>query len=331
MPLQLISHSFASEAMQSFIKGWPQLDWLDEEDIGKGEANHRFSLFNKQQGLYLFFTDLESYWQRYGAPKEPGGLVLSRLTFVLDFHEDFTPYSGLLPCNLAADATFDDAVRAAGTPQKSWSLTDNKIVKARWIVSQQQIDISFSAQTGQMRLVAVSPTYLPEFQNRQAASLPSPSDLTSLFGKPLKELALLESMVPFELDQRGGEIQTYGEANFSKEYGLELYFKPAQDFPEEYGINVEGTQLCLSGARYRCDLDFSSSGYLGVLPWGLSFDDPQQQVQQRSSGVPVQQNFDRDDGSQRWLVDGYDVHILYSFLEDKIYRVTLLAHGCYND
>jgi hypothetical protein len=329
MPLKIIGHSFNSESVQSLMNGWAQLDWMDDEDLKKAEVSRRLSISNRESGIYLFFTDLESYWQRYGAPKQSGSLILSRLTLVLDFHEDFKPYAGALPWGISPDTSYEEVVSKLGQPQKDWPLKSGAVVKARWQVEGHNIDISFSNQTGRIRLIALSPAQLTQFAGRETPSLPSPAELSKYLGQSSDELTKFPVMQCFKLSERLAEINTYGEADYSKELGLELYFKPSEEFPEEYSLSVPSGQLCLSGMRYRRDLDFQSNGYLGELPWGLSFDDPPALVQQKAPGASIHQNFDRDDGSERWSTQACDIHVLYSFLDDSVYRVTLLAHGCY--
>ena len=85
----------------------------------------------------------------------------------------------------------------------------------------------------------------------------------------------------------------------------------------------------MSGLRYRVDLDFKSTSYAGALPNGLDFDDPVAVVVAKLGTPPVAESFDGRDGYQRWRLARTDLHVLYSQLEDRIYRVTLLAHGCY--
>jgi hypothetical protein len=326
----LLGCSLGSEPVQRFVTDWPQLDELDEEELAKAVQDRRLSLINAEHGLYLFFTDQHSYWERYGAPKVTGDLILCRISALLNFHPQYACYTGAMPWSITAQSNFDEIVAQAGAPAATWPLRDGRPIKARWNAEGYHIDVSGSDSGNSIKLVSLHPKRIAEFSDRLQIPLPKPAQMVQWFGKSVDELAVEAALSPFSLMERGEEIGYYGEADCSAEFGMELYFKPASDFPEEYALSLPAPTLCLSGVRYRADLDFTSNGYQGELPWGLTMDDPPAVVRDKAPGPSVWHQFDVRDGAERWSSERCDTHILYSFLDDHIYRVTLLAKGCYD-
>lgn len=326
----LLGYAYESDAVQSLVEDWEQLDWIDEEDLEKASLDRRLSLINRDLGLYLFFTDSASYYERFGESKSQGSLILSRVVLLLNFHPNYQPYQGALPLGLAADDFYPQLLAKAGAPSKSWLAADGAVSKARWLLGGIDIDVSFVHGSGAIKLVSLTPepVQLRRVPIPPRPDLPAPAQLTELFGQPLLVLKDHPTMKMFDLSAYEDEISHYKEADFSKQYGFELYFSPGENFDHERYANTPATdELCLSGARYRTDLDFSSNGYLGPLPWGLELDDTPDSTSAKAPGEPAEQLIDPEDGYQEWQTQTCSVHVLYSYLEDRIYRVTLLARG----
>jgi hypothetical protein len=326
----LLGHAYRSDVVQQLVQGWEQLDWIDEEDIAKACLDRRLSLINRDLGLYLFFTDYASYYERFGEPKSQGSLILSRVVLLLNFHEEYSIYQGALPLDLTLDDSYQQSVAKAGLPSKSWMAKDNTVSKARWLLDDMDVDVSFVRDSGAIKLISLSPEPVQTWRipALPRPDLPTPAQLTELFGQSLPNLNSNSMMNVFDLSACEDKINHYKEADFSKQYGLELYFRPGKEFDQnQYAVAPTTDELCLSGVRYRNDLDFSSNGYVGPLPWGLELDDTPDSTNAKAPGEPTEQLIDPEDGYQQWQTQVCDVHILYSYLEDRIYRVTLLARG----
>jgi hypothetical protein len=312
----LLGHAWESARVQALVDGWEQRRWIDAEALKQARADHRLSLLNRAQGIYLFFTDADSHAARYGKPCSQGSLVLSRVSLLLHVGSPWAPYAGTLPLGLRADDRAGDVLQRLGPPADLWR-AGAEVSKARWSTPDAEVDVSFERGTGRLRLVTMArPAVVPPVS---AVAVPSPEQLASHFGRPLEQLAADAAFAPFALGSKAREIAAYGEADCSRELGIELYFKP--------GAEIAGAAPCLSGVRYRADLDFQSSGYTGPLPWGLRMSDTMDVAMAKAASRPFKQALDGDDGYQLWRTALCDVHVLYSFLEDRIYRVTLLAHG----
>jgi hypothetical protein len=321
----LLGHAWESAPVQALIEGWEQLEWLDQEALKKARADHRLSLVNPGLGIYLFFTDADHYEARYGPPRSQGSLILSRVTLMLHFNSQWSPYAGALPLSFRADEMVGDVLQRLGSPAEMWRV-GLKVSKARWPLADAEVDASFEQGTGRLKLVTLTP---PRVTPVLASAVPSPEQFAEHFGRPLDELRGDARFDIFSLGKKAREIAEYGEADYSEQLGMELYFKPGADMADFIPEAPRTRQPCLSGVRYRADLDFQSSGYAGPLPWGLQMSDPLDVATAKAAGQLVRQVLDEDDGYQLWRTDLCDVHVLHSFLEDRIYRVTLLARGCY--
>jgi hypothetical protein len=323
----LLGQAWESARVQALVEGWEQLEWMDDEALKKARADHRLSLINRERGIYLFFTDADGYEVRYGEPCSKGSLILSRVSLFLHFDSQWTPYAGGLPLSLRADDIVGDVLQRLGPPAELWRVGLN-VSKARWSSPDAEVDVSFENGTGRLKLVTMTrPSVAPA---SAASAVPSPEQFARQFGRPLTELQGDAHFAPFSLGGKAREIAEYGEVDCSRELGIELYFKPGAEMADSVPGAPRSSEPCLSGVRYRADLDFQSNGYTGPLPWGLQMSDTIDVTMAKAAVRPFKEALDGDDGYQLWRTELCDVHVLYSFLEDRIYRVTLLASGCYD-
>lgn len=323
--ISLLGHAWERARVQALVEGWEQRAWIDDEALAQARADHRLSLIDRDRGIYLFFTDAESHAARYGEPSSRGSLVLSRVSLLLRIGSPWTPYAGALPLGLRADDRTGDVLQRLGPPADLWR-AGPEVSKARWSTPEAEVDVGFERGTGRLRLVTMA---RPASAPASAVAVPSPDHLARQFGRPLSALAADPGFAPFALGSKAREIATYGEADCSRELGIELYFKPGAEIADAVPGAPRSAAPCLSGVRYRADLDFQSSGYTGPLPWGLRMSDTMDAAMAKAGTRPFKEALDGDDGYQLWRTALCDVHVLYSFLEDRIYRVTLLAPGCY--
>jgi hypothetical protein len=330
----LLGHALTSEAIQYLVQDWPNFAMLDEEDFEKAVLNRRLSLINQDLGIYLFFTTYAAYYDRYGEPKSQGELILARVVLTLNFHESYKAFQGVLPLKIQAEHKFADIEQINGRAAKPWKTLDGFASKARWLQDGLDIDVSFNSSDGAIKLISLMPEPVQAYRlpKPTPAQLPPPHQLQQLFGSPLKTLAQQSVMSLFGIADREAEIIHYGEADYTDQFAVELYFKPGNTFDSElHPLAPDSEELCFSGIRYRCDLDFGSNGYQGPLPWNLEMDDTADVVTSKAGAKPIKQHLDIEDGAARWRTQACDIHVLFSYLEDRIYRVTLLAHGCYED
>jgi len=329
VPAELVGCGWDDLCVQQLIKRWPDRPFIDEESIQKAEEDGRFSLFNLELGVYLFFTDAASFMARYGMPKSAGPIVLSRAVFFGAYHQDVERFQGAVIGELDVASRFDRWTSQLG--QAEWTHEiGGTIRKARWRTDAYLVDVSFSAG-GDCRLVSLMPVYCPEAVVLQAEAkqrhlaLPTPAQVVEAIGTPLSDPALAAAFQPVDFASKLHEASSHGEMDFSRDDGFELYASPADALALDRPINVSAGAPCLSGSRYRSDLDFKSVQWQGSLPYDITFDDGPDTVVAKVGRVADRENFDEMQGSHRWHFGNYDLHVLYSLAEDHVYRVTLLG------
>lgn len=329
LPLELLGRGWLDPGLQGLIATWPDRPFIDEESIEKAVVDGRLSLFDLEQGIYLFFTDAPSYMARFGVAKGEGPIVISRVVLFGSYHAHVAAYRGTTPGNVAMDARFDVWADALGRPEWIHDVA-GVIRKARWLVDGAQADVSFTP-SGECKLVSLTLPYAPEAQAMRAEArqrqltLPGPDRILAALGTPISSDPVRAAFSAVDYAGKLPEASSYGEMDFSRTDGFELYAAPAECLFQERAKEASPGTLCLSGARYRCDLDFKSVQWEGPLLFGITFDDGPDTVVAKVGRAPDRQNMDEMQGHHRWRFGAFDLHILYSLAEDRVCRLTLLG------
>ena len=326
-PLDLLGRGWADPELQGLIAAWPDRPYIDQESIDKAVEDGRLSLFNLELGIYLFFTDAPSYMARFGLPRSEGPVVVSRVVLFGRYHANVESFQQPILAGLTAGTQFDGWADALGRAQWVHEI-GGTIRKARWAADSQLMDVSFNP-SGECKLVSLTLPYAPEAElmrgeaRQRQQTLPGPEQILMALGTPVTSDAVVAAFSSVDYVGKLPEASSHGEMDFSRTDGFELYVSPAES-PASASDLASGTP-CLSGARYRCDLDFKSLQWQGALPFGITFDDGPDTVLTKVGRMPDKQRMDEMQGHHRWHLDGYDLHVLYSLAEDHVCRVTLLG------
>lgn len=328
-PAALLGLGWNDAALQNILKEWPDRPFIDDESVEKAVEDGRLSLFNLDLGVYLSLTDERSFMSRYGLTRSSGAITVCRVVLFGQFRQDVNRYEGAVFAGLDTRSSFQAWSEALG--RSEWVHTVAGVVrKARWRPSGIVVDVSFTP-VGECRLISITPAFTQDAIATQSArrevhaQILSPEGVISSLGAPLTSPDLMRSMQGVGYPSKLDEASSYGGIDFSSDQGFELYAAPrhALNFPTSE--NIPPATLCLSGARYRHDLDFKSVQWQGALPFGITFDDGPDTVLAKI-GQPVEsEDFDEMEGFHRWRFESFDLHILYSLAEDCVYRVTLLG------
>ncbi|QPF71793.1 hypothetical protein G8A07_01830 [Roseateles sp. DAIF2] len=328
-PLDLLGRGWSDLAVQRTIAAWPDRPFIDEESIDKAVVDGRLSLFELEQGIYLFFTDAPSYMARFGVARSEGPIVISRVVLFGKYHADVDAYEGSVLGDLTTGAGFDVWADTLGRAEWTHEVA-GVIRKARWLVDGRLVDVSFNS-SGECRLVSLMLPYAPEAEAMRAEArqrqlaLPGPDRILAALGTPASSEPVKAAFASVDYAQRLPEASSYGEIDFSTTDGFELYVAPAEALIHERANEALPGTLCLSGARYRCDLDFKSLQWQGPLLFGITFDDGPDTVVAKVGRPPDRQHMDEMQGHHRWHFGAYDLHVLYSLAEDHVCRLTLLG------
>lgn len=328
-PVDHLGRGWSDPAVQRALADWPDRPYIDGESIDKAVVDGRFSIFNLEQGIFLFFTDGPSYMARFGLAKSEGPIDISRVVLFGSYHDGVDPFQGPILGELTARSRFDAWADALGRTEWTHEVAGT-VRKARWLADGVVVDVSFNP-SGECKLVSLTPPYAIEAETMRGAArqrhsaLPGPEQILAALGTPVSADAVKAAFDAVGYAGKLDEASSYGEIDFSRTDGFELYAAPAEALALERPIAAPSTTLCLSGARYRCDLDFKSLQWQGPLLFDITFDDGPDTVVAKVGRRPDQQSMDEMQGHHRWHFGAYDLHILYSLAEDHVSRVTLLC------
>lgn len=328
-PLELLGRGWADPGLQGLIAAWPDRPYIDEESIDKAVVDGRLSLFELERGIYLFFTDAASYMARFGLAKSEGPIAISRVVLFGKYHDEVGPFQGPILEELTTRSRFDAWADALGRAEWTHEVAGT-VRKARWHVDGVLVDVSFNP-SGECKLVSLTPPYTIEAEAMRSESrqrhgaVPGPEQILAALGTPVSADVVKVAFDAVGYAGKLDEASSHGEMDFSRTDGFELYAAPAEVLAPQRPIDASPATLCLSGARYRCDLDFKSLQWQGPLLFGIMFDDGPDTVIAKVGRRPDREDMDEMQGHHRWHLGTYDLHILYSLAEDHVSRVTLLG------
>lgn len=330
-PADLLGRGWDDPVLQRLLSAWPDRPYIDDESIDKAVENGRLSLFNLELGVYLFFTDEPSFMARFGLGKSGGAITVCRVVLFGQYHDEVERYRGRLFAELDTSSAFHAWADVLGRPEWTHQIAGT-VRKARWHHQGVVVDVSFTS-TGECLLVSLTPPFSPEAAEARAESverhgeLPSPDGVLASLGLPLISPSLKDAFASVMYEARLHEASSHGEMDFSETDGFELYVAPANALQLGRKIDAPPVSLCLSGARYRHDLDFKSVQWQGPLPFGITFDDGPDTVLAKVGRPADSESRDEMEGFHRWRFPSHDLHVLYSLAEDHVYRVTLLGRA----
>lgn len=328
-PLGFLGRGWDDPDLQRVLHGWADRQFIDEASIDKAVENGRLSLFNLDMGVYLSFTDVDSFMSRYGLAKTSGDITVCRVVLFGQYHIAVNRYEGPVIAGLDTRSTLQMWTDALGQPEWRHSV-DGAVRKARWHSDGSVWDVSFTPG-GECKQVSMAPAFTQDAIATQAAAhelqaqILTPDGVIASLGVPLTDSRLLTSLHSVGYESKLDEASSYGEIDFSADHGFELYAAPRDVLNVDASEKVPPSTLCLSGARYRRDLDFKSVQWLGALPFGITFDDGPDTVLAKVGHTAESEDFDEMEGFHRWRFESFDLHVLYSLAEDCVYRVTLLG------
>lgn len=328
-PLELLGRGWLDPGLQGVIATWPDRPYIDEESIEKAVVDGRLSLFDLERGIYLFFTDASSYMARFGVPTGEGPVVVSRVVLFGSYHAHVEAYRGTVLGKTTVGDRFGVWADALGRAEWTHEVA-GVIRKARWLVDGAQVDVSFTP-SGECKLVSLTLPYAPEAEAMRAEerqrqlALPGPDWILAELGAPVSSESVRAAFTAVDYADKLSEASSYGEIDFSRTDGFDFYAAPAECLVQERAKESAPGTLCLSGARYRCDLDFKSVQWQGPLLFGITFDDGPDTAVAKVGRTPDRESMDEMQGHHRWHFDAFDLHILYSLAEDRVCRMTLLG------
>lgn len=303
--------------VQYGVRNLPAVE-IDEDDSDGPVVETQSWVKNSRAGIEFGFDD-EAAWlgldeTEYG--RRP--MVLTQLYFYGQ-HQGVRPYQGELPLGLRLS---DDrgTVRRKMSPYEA---TRHSHLRDTWDTPAYRITVGYAEGERCIDVLLYSLREPPLSPLPYGlAPVPSVKSLVALFGSPLDDPALKQALEPLGLKNRIDDIRDSGEADFSNPYGLIINFSAPQD---RTARNANDTLL--SSITFLRERELGGRCWPGALPCGLNFEDSPEMAVGKLGRPPDLQDDEDFSGTATWNEAEFTLYIFYSSIENRIFRVGLIAPG----
>ena len=249
--------------VQHAVRNRPAVE-IDEDDSDGPVVETQSWVKNSRAGIEFGFDD-EAAW--LGLDETEHGrqpMVLTQIYFY-GRHQSVRPYEGELPLGLRLS---DDrgTVRRKMSPYEA---TRHSHLRDTWDTPTYRITVGYAEGERCIDVVLCS-LREPPLPPLPYGLVPVPSvkSLVALFGSPLDDPALKQTLEPLGLKNRIDDIRDSGEADFSNPYGLIVNFSAPQ---ARKARNANDTLL--SSITFLRARELGGRGWPGALPCRLNFED----------------------------------------------------------
>ncbi len=287
--------------------------YLDEDDIERDLYTDWVLV--KRKGVELGFSN--QAWQQ-GKPRlawRSDNLVLSQIYFYTQ-NDNTQAYTGKLPYELLSTDTraqVRDKLKAFEATRKSyitdcWDVDENLYLTVRYN--------NYGAIASvflRLKIQALKPT-------EHTLTL---ADLSSSFNKrvsrqTVKDIALFNKLTLPLTDEQWDEWYDTRELTLTDEYGIELYLDNSKS-------------ATLSAIKFFAPRERESVGWSGDMPLGLTFDDSPEVLLAKVKKQPNQRSDETLTGFCLWHFETFSLHVVYSNVDNRLLRVTVMAVGYWQD
>lgn len=303
-----------------------------EEDPDEARENAEESLIDpvERHSICLIYEESEPFRALFGEPHRDGAFILKEVAFYGPGVQDFPGYTERLPGGLTFETSREGVHALLGTP---WaSRTIHSLLSDLYLFADLVLNIAYLPDEQQIAIVHVR---LPHRYDQLCRGIEPPPpaskpvDLLALdgcLGLSADSPQLIATMTPLgwapvrPLSRLPSE-----ETDFLRRAGLILYFEKVKDHPrlQERGLSRSGTVL--AGYRFNRAGDQLSDGYFGPLPAGLAFHFTPEQAIECLGRMPDEHLQYDDTATLIWHSPDRSLHLLFSWIDYQLYRVTVLA------
>jgi hypothetical protein len=298
---------------------------LDEDDLDQ----HYDWILVRRKGVELGFAD-KAYFEGLVKPLwRDKGLILSQITFYNDTREGVSPYQGTLPYGL----TLFDTREIVRIKLAEFESTRCSYLTDRWNIGKHRLIISYKSNNTGIDSVHVKlPIYPLSDKHREQPKIAA-QDWMQLFGLDWKQVKFIKAISPLDVAEELEGEEDQREVDFLDECGLMLYFEEHGKLktPHPKDTQQTGNSLVFAAVKFFRARDLEARQYTGELPFGLSFDESPQSVLRKIPHKPAKQNDGPTTGRVLWHFEQFSLQILYSTIENHIFRVMLMAPGYWHD
>lgn len=292
---------------------------IDDDDSDGPVVETQSWVKNSRAGIEFGFDDGAAWLgldeTEYG--RRP--MLLTQIYFYGQ-HHGVRPYQSEFPLGLQLS---DDraAVRRKMSP---YDASRHSHLRDTWDTPAYRITVGY-AEEGQCIDVVLCMLREPPLPPLPYALAPVPSveSLIALFGSPLDDPALKQALEPLGLKNRTDDIRDSGEADFSNPYGLIVNFSAPANRKGR-----EANAVLLSNITFLRERELGGRGWPGALPCGLAFEDsPEMAIGKLGRPADLLDDDEDFSGTATWNEAEFTLYILYSSIENRIFRVGLIAPG----
>jgi len=113
--------------------------------------------------------------------------------------------------------------------------------------------------------------------------------------------------------------------------GVELYFQKAKELRLPFPEDKLPAGLVFAAIRFLAERQDDGCGWKGELPFDLAFEDSPETLFQKITRRPDAQEDDELVGFALWHFPTHSLHVLYSQVDNRLLRITLMAPGYWKD
>ena len=279
----------------------------------------------RRKGIEFGFADeacfrAEPKWKRR---RKPGALILHQIYFYTK-REDIADFTGALPFELR----WNDNRTTVRRKLAAFQDTARFYRKDVWDVPNFRIVVDYKRDFKSIdSILCLRPLQPWPEEGRRQPQL-NMAGWVALFGLPAQSKALQTKLRPLDLMKRITEEDDEKEIDFIFDCGLEMYFTEAKNLK----LNPRPTptkrkELVFGAVRFLRSRELDGRKWSGELPFGLTFDDTQEQLFAKVGRKPDEQGDEDFSGFALWHFPEAGLHVMYSNVENHLLRVMIMAPG----
>ena len=297
-----------SQPMQSVFT---HFNTLRRPELADRDTHHDWVLV-RRAGVELGFTE-ENYHR--GEPPTlwgNGDLLFTQVYFYAGF-EDVAPYNGELPFGVRWNDTREQVRARLSELAHTLHSSD---VSDTWDVPGYRMTVHYTAGAQQQpdKLVCMQQPNRPGAP-KDKRTVPSVDWMVQQWGENVAATQWRAAWNGYLTKTALSEGKEDGVIDLSLNLGISLH------------VRADAGQLLLQALSLFGSAYDSATQWAGETPLGLDFDDSPHTLFKKITSKPVKRKDSELSGYAVWHTQDYTVHILYSFVDNRILRIKLLAPG----
>jgi hypothetical protein len=276
-----------------------------------------------ETGLEYGFED-EAYVRALDPSKRRDSpLILSQLYFYGDT-EKTQPFPFPLPFGL----TFNDTRYLVRQKLGAYETSRRSYIRDAWRLPSFDVTVAYQRESGKLESVFCHLPYAPwePIEGNVELLVPfTPEFFANLFGLRWSNEELRRNLAPLGFDGLLGEVRAEHTADLRFTVGLELIFAQSHQIlmaDQKYPL-----ALTFAGVTFYANRELDAREWAGLLPFGLAFADTQTDLRVKIGRAPEEITDEDRSGLAVWHFARFTLNVVYSNIENRILRVTMLAPG----